>query len=222
MIVMKNVSKSFMHSSQERFHALQNVTLNIEDAQCVVLSGISGSGKSTLLSIIGAIMRPSSGSVEIDGNNIVSLSDYHLSHYRNKTIGYVTQSFHLFESLSVRDNLLAPLVISDLSSLEIESMITSALKKANILHKADKKVSTLSGGEKQRCLIARALVNDPSIILCDEPTASLDKKNSLEFIEIIRGLKKLGKIIIIATHDPLFEELDFVDKFYKMNEGKIE
>ncbi len=211
-----------MHSSQEIFHALQNVTLNIEDAQCVVLSGISGSGKSTLLSIIGAIMRPSSGSVEIDGNNIVSLSDYHLSHYRNKTIGYVTQSFHLFESLSVRDNLLAPLVISDLSSLEIESMITSALKKANILHKADKKVSTLSGGEKQRCLIARALVNDPSIILCDEPTASLDKKNSLEFIEIIRGLKKLGKIIIIATHDPLFEELDFVDKFYKMNEGKIE
>ena len=219
---MKNVSKSFTHASQEMFHALQNITLTIEDAQCVVLSGISGSGKSTLLSIIGAIMRPTSGSVEIDGNNIVSLSDYHLSHYRNKTIGYVTQSFHLFESLSVRDNLLAPLVINDLSSSEIENMIENALKKANILHKADKKVSTLSGGEKQRCLIARALVNDPSIILCDEPTASLDKKNSLEFIEIIRALKALGKTIIIATHDPLFEQLDFVDKFYKMNEGKIE
>ncbi len=219
---MKNVSKSFTHASQEMFHALHNITLLIEDGQCVVLSGISGSGKSTLLSIVGAIMRPTSGSVEIDGNNIVSFSDYHLSHYRNKTIGYVTQSFHLFESLSVRDNLLAPLVINGLSSSKIESMIESALKKANILHKANKKVFTLSGGEKQRCLIARALVNDPSIILCDEPTASLDKKNSLEFIEIIRTLHKLGKTIIIATHDPLFEELDCVDRFYKMNEGTIE
>ncbi len=222
LIVLRDVCKSFTQKTENSFYALKNINLQIKDAECIVLSGISGSGKSTLLSIIGAIMRPTSGSVEIDGNNIVSLSDYHLSHYRNKTIGFVTQSFYLFENLSVKENLLAPLVINDLSFSEIDKKIDDALELANIAHKADQKASSLSGGEKQRCIVARALVNDPSIILCDEPTANLDRANSLHFMKIIKRLKDLKKTVIIATHDPLFNELDCVDRFVKIKEGILE
>ena len=167
-------------------------------------------------------MRPTSGLVEIDGFNIASLSDFHISHYRNKTIGFVTQSFHLFDSLNVRDNLLPPLVVNNYTSKEIDEHINKAMEIANISHKANSKVSTLSGGEKQRCMIARALVHEPSIILCDEPTANLDKKNSVIFIQIIKKLKTLNKTIVIATHDPLFDKLDIVDKVIKIKEGAIE
>lgn len=222
MIVLKNICKSFKEKNDTSFHALKNINLSICDGEVVVIKGVSGSGKSTLLSIIGSIMRPTSGTVEIDGENIVSLSDFHLSHYRNKKIGIVTQSFHLFDELSVRDNLLAPLVISKLSSLEIDKRINKAMGIANISHKANSKIYTLSGGEKQRCIIARALTNEPSIILCDEPTANLDKTNSIIFIEIIKKLKELNKIVIIATHDKLFEEFDIVDKIINIDEGSIE
>lgn len=222
MIVVKNICKSFTQGSNGTFHALKNINISIESGECVVFKGVSGSGKSTLLSIIGAIMKPSSGSVEIDGYNIVSLSDFHISHYRNKTIGFVTQSFHLFDGLSVKDNLLAPLVINDYTSKEIQEHISQAMEIANISHKQKSKVVTLSGGEKQRCMIARALVNNPSIILCDEPTANLDEKNSLMFIKIIKKLKSLNKTIIIATHDPLFDRDDVVDIVININEGTLE
>lgn len=222
MIVIKNICKSFAQGSDDTFHALKSINLTIASGECIVFKGVSGSGKSTLLSIIGAIMKPSSGSVEIDGFNIVSLSDFHISHYRNKTIGFVTQSFHLFDRLSVKDNLLAPLVINDYTSKEIDEHINKAMEVANISHKHNSKVSTLSGGEKQRCMIARALVNSPSIILCDEPTANLDEKNSLMFIKIIKKLKSLNKTIVIATHDPLFDTEDVVDVVVNINEGILE
>ena len=222
MILVKNISKSFAENGDDTFHALKDINLSINSGECVVLKGVSGSGKSTLLSIIGAIMKPTSGSVEIDGFNIVSLSDFHISHYRNKTIGFVTQSFHLFEHLNVKDNLLAPLVINDYTSKEIDERIANAMEIANISHKAKSKISTLSGGEKQRCMIARALVNEPSIILCDEPTANLDEKNSLIFIKIIKKLKNLNKTVIIATHDPLFDEQEMINKVVNISEGTLE
>lgn len=221
MIVIKDIYKSFTQGD-DKFYALKNINLSIESGECVVLKGVSGSGKSTLLSIIGSIMRPTSGSVEIDGFNIVSLSDFHISHYRNKTMGFVTQSFHLFEHLSVRDNLLAPLVINEYSDKDIQKRIDEAMEIANISHKANSKIFTLSGGEKQRCMIARALVNKPSIILCDEPTANLDKENSLIFINILKKLKNLNKTIIIATHDPLFDKEEFVDMVLNINGGVLE
>ena len=222
MITLKNVNKNFKQNSNRSFEVLKGISLEIQEGECVLLKGVSGSGKSTLLSIVGAILKPSNGLVKVDGFDISFLSDYHLSKYRNKTIGYITQSFHLFEELSVRDNLLPPLIVNGYSFQEIDSRIEAALLLSNILHKADAKVATLSGGEKQRCMIARSIVNSPKVILCDEPTANLDRENSLKFIEILKKLKTMGKTLLVATHDSIFEELKIMDRVININEGQIE
>ncbi len=221
MIELININKTFKTPSTN-FHALKNINLTIQKGKCIVIKGVSGSGKSTLLSIIASLMKPTSGEVNIDGENIVSLSDIHSSNYRKLKLGFITQSFHLFDELSVEDNLLAPLVIRDLTSIEIAQKQIKALKIANIYEKKNQKVSTLSGGEKQRTIIARAIVNDPQIIICDEPTANLDTANSLLFIETIKRLKNSNKTIIISTHDQLFDDLDFVERVIFIKDGKIE
>ena len=217
MIKLQNVSKNFANTK-----ILKDISLEIKEGECVVLSGVSGSGKSTLLSIIASLMKPTSGLVEVDGTNIVALSDYHLSSYRKDSVGFITQSFHLFDMLNVRDNVIIPLLLSKLEQSEVERKVQEAMSVASISHKSDAKVSTLSGGERQRCVIARALVNNPKVILCDEPTANLDKENSLKFIQIIKALKEQGKTILIATHDPLIYELDWIDKLIKIDEGSFE
>jgi len=222
MIVLKNVNRLFKQKSNKSFQALKEINLEIQEGETLLLKGVSGSGKSTLLSIIGAILKPSSGLVEVEGLNISGLSDYHLSKYRNSTIGFITQSFHLFEELSVRENLLPPLIINGYSLKKIDSLIEDAMELSNISHKENQKVSTLSGGEKQRCMIARSIVNSPKIILCDEPTANLDRENSLRFIEILKKLKMMGKTVVIATHDPLFEELEIMDRVVDIKEGRVE
>jgi putative ABC transport system ATP-binding protein len=221
MITIDSLCKHFT-TPQSNFHALSDITLRIKAGEVLILKGVSGSGKSTLLCILAGVMKPSSGKVMVAGENIATLSDIHASLYRKHHIGFVTQNFHLFERLTVTQNLLPALVTQDLSSQEIAHKITKALHISNISHKANQKVSTLSGGEKQRCVIARALVNEPEIILCDEPTANLDHENSLKFIAIIKKLKELNKTIIIATHDPLFEQLEFVDSVISISEGRIE
>ena len=222
MIKIKNLNKQFVHLNSDDSYALKNINLNIKKSEFVVIEGISGSGKSTLLSIIGAIMKPTSGAVLVEEENIVSYSDFHASYYRLNQVGFITQSFHLFDELSVKDNILATLALTNLSKKEIETKIQYAMKLSNINHKQTQKVSTLSGGEKQRCIIARALVNNPQIILCDEPTANLDKENTLRFIKILQDLKSLGKTIIVATHDPIFKDLNFVDTYLSMRNGTLE
>lgn len=221
MIQINNITKSF-NKKIDSFHALKNISLTIDKGELLVLKGISGSGKSTLLSILAGIMKPTSGSVLVDGENIVSLSDYHASMYRNTKVGFVTQVFHLFDELSVKDNITVPLVITDLSNDEVDNRAKEVMSICNISHKKNQKVSTLSGGEKQRTIIARALINQPDIILCDEPTANLDHENSLKFIEIIEQLQTMNKTIIIATHDPIFDNLKNVDRVIKIKDGSLE
>jgi len=217
MIKLQNINKSFKNTK-----VLKDINLEIQEGECVVFSGVSGSGKSTLLSIIGAILKPTSGVVEVDGLNIVSLSDYHLSNYRGSSVGFVTQSFHLFDMLNVRENITPALLLGELTQKEIQKRVQEVMKIASIEHKQNDRVSTLSGGEKQRCMIARALVNNPKTVLCDEPTANLDKENSLKFISIVKNLRESGKTILIATHDPLISELEWIDRVIKIDEGKIE
>jgi len=217
MIQLVNVNKSF-----KKVQVLQNISFEIKEAQCVVLSGVSGSGKSTLLSIIGSLQKASSGIVEVDGMNLSKLNDDRLSDFRSNTIGFVTQSFHLFDALSVRENILPALLLSGLSQKEIHARLEEVMQIANIQHKEDAVVSTLSGGEKQRCVIARALANKPKVLLFDEPTANLDTNNSLAFIKIMKELKEKGKTILIATHDPLVSTLEFIDKVFYIKDGKLE
>jgi putative ABC transport system ATP-binding protein len=221
MISIKKLNKSFS-TNEQKFHALNDINLDIKEGECLVIKGISGSGKSTLLSIIGAIMKPTSGAIEVQGENIVSYSDFHASEYRNKEVGFISQSFHLFDELSVKENVALPLIISSISDEEANSLIDQAMQIANIAHKQNQKTSTLSGGEKQRCVIARALLNQPNIILCDEPTANLDGENTLKFIDILNKLKSMKKTLIIATHDPLIENASCVERVLRLKDGSLE
>ncbi|MDN5043159.1 ABC transporter ATP-binding protein [Aliarcobacter butzleri] len=221
MIKIKNLSKIFYENTNKEFYALKDINLNIKKSSCVVLKGVSGSGKSTLLSLIATLQKPTSGEIVVENESIAKLPDFHASNFRARKIGFIFQSFNLFNELSVKDNISLPLIPLGFSQKQIDEKVISTLKLANILHKKDELVSNLSGGEKQRCAIARALVNDCEIILCDEPTANLDYENSKNFIEILKELKELKKTIIIATHDPIFDNLDFVDSEILIKNGQI-
>ncbi|SFV55047.1 ABC-type antimicrobial peptide transport system, ATPase component [hydrothermal vent metagenome] len=221
MITLKSIYKIFNENTPQEFKALKNINLEIKQGETIILSGVSGSGKSTLLSIIASLDRPSSGMVSVNGELVSKLPDYHSSLYRSKEIGFIFQHFNLLESLTVEDNILAPLIPLGIDILEAKEMVNSAMKKAHIEHKAFQSIRELSGGEKQRCAIARALVREPNIIICDEPTANLDKENSLKFIEILHQLSLENKTIIVATHDSLFENLNFESRLIYMEDGII-
>lgn len=221
MIKVNNLNKVFNENTKKEFHALKDINIQIQTSSCVILKGVSGSGKSTLLSILGALSKPSSGDVIINNDSIAKLPDLHSSLFRAKNLGFIFQSYNLFNELNVEENISIPLVPLGFSQKEINQKVQTALNLANIEHKKDETVSNLSGGEKQRTAIARALVNNPDIILCDEPTANLDNANSLKFIEVIKKLKELNKTIIIATHDPIFDNLDFVDNTINIKDGCI-
>ncbi|MCT7911055.1 ABC transporter ATP-binding protein [Arcobacter lacus] len=221
MIKIKNLNKIFYENKNKEFYALKDINLNIKKSSCVILKGVSGSGKSTLLSLIATLQKPTSGEIVVEDESIAKLPDFHASNFRARKIGFIFQSFNLFNELSVKDNISLPLIPLGFSQKQIDEKVINTLKLANILHKKDELVSNLSGGEKQRCAIARALVNDCEIILCDEPTANLDYENSKNFIEILKELKELKKTIIIATHDPIFDNLDFVDSEILIKNGQI-
>lgn len=220
-IVLHSVNKVYNPGQPNEFFALKEIDLTIEEAQTVILKGVSGSGKSTLLSLLGALSKPSSGEITVNGQNIAKLPDIMASNFRHQSVGFIFQSFQLLEGLSVYHNVLAPLSLLKFSREEIRHKIDRALEIANIAHKKEQKVSSLSGGERQRCAIARALVMEPEIILADEPTANLDKANSLLFIEILRTFKALKKTVIIATHDVIFDDVACVDRTFHLKEGTI-
>ncbi len=221
-IVIENLYKIYNEGKDSEFKALKNINLNIEDGEIVIIKGVSGSGKSTLLSLMAAFSKPSRGRVLVDGENISKLPDIFASKFRNEKVGFIFQSFNLIDGLSVEENVVAPLVLCSSSQSELDSKLKNALKLANIEHKKEQNVVDLSGGEKQRCAIARALVNDPSIILADEPTANLDRENSLKFIEILKTFKKLNKVVVVATHDTIFDNLEFIDRYVSIANGEIE
>jgi putative ABC transport system ATP-binding protein len=221
MIIIERVSKIYNEGTAQAFEALNAIDLQVSKGETVILSGVSGSGKSTLLSLIAGLDKPSSGKIVVAGELISKLPDLHASAYRAKTVGVIFQHFNLLEALSVEENVMAPLINAGLDLSTIKEMTQKSMALASISHKANAEVKALSGGEKQRCAIARALVHEPKLILCDEPTANLDRANSLKFIEILQSLHDMGKTIIVATHDPLFEGLSFVNKVVRMEDGKI-
>jgi len=220
-IVIQNLNKLYNPNKPNAFYALKNINLSIEDGQIVILKGVSGSGKSTLLSLIGGLSKPSSGEILVNTQNIAKLPDIMSSAFRHQTIGFIFQSFNLLEGLSVYQNILAPLALTSLGKEAMHEKISLAMELANIEHKKDQNVGSLSGGERQRCAIARAVVMEPQIILADEPTANLDKENSLIFIEILKKFKLLHKTVVIATHDTLFDELSCIDRCVQMRDGEL-
>jgi len=216
MIKIDNLYKKF-----NRVEVLKDINLHIKSGETVVLKGVSGSGKTTLLSLIGGLDRPSQGSLLIDNEPIHKLPDNFASKLRASKIGMVFQHFNLLEHLSVAENVMIPLIPTGLKLDKIKKRVDEVLELTNIAHKKDTLASRLSGGEKQRTAIARALVVNPQIILCDEPTANLDRANSLLFIETLQQLHQQGKTIVVATHDPLFDNLPFSSQVVPMVDGAI-
>lgn len=221
MVRLIDVIKKYEINENESVVALDKINLEIKEGQVVVLRGSSGSGKSTILSLIAALSKPTSGEVLVGEDRVSKLPDNFASEYRRHFIGFVFQKYNLIPTLSVEDNIILPLVPMNLSEDEIKAKLLRVLRMFNIEHKSKQLVKNLSGGEQQRVAIARANINNPKIILADEPTANLDEKLSLSFIEIIKELKNEGKTIIIATHDPLFFGLETVDVEIEIYQGKI-
>ena len=217
MIELKSVSKEY----EGGVKALDDVSLIFKEGEVVVLKGMSGSGKSSILSLIAGLSKPTEGEVIVDTKHISKLADHFATSFRRENIGMIFQKYNLIADLSVQENILLPLVPLNLKGEELERRLNRELESFKLMSKKDIEVKKLSGGEQQRCAIARANINNPKIILADEPTANLDEKLSLEFIESLREMKSENRTIIIATHDPLFFDLDFVDSIVEVRRGKV-
>ena len=206
LIELTNVTKSFQLASGT-FQALKNVTLGIEKGKLVAVTGKSGSGKSTLLNILTGIDKPSSGSVHINGVRVDTLAESALASWRGKNIGVVFQFFQLLPTLTILENVMLPMdFCNSYPKKERKERALKLLEQVNILEQADKFPSALSGGQQQRAAIARALANDPPIIVADEPTGNLDSQTANSIFELFAQLTRSGKTVIIVTHEKEFSE----------------
>lgn len=200
-------------------HALKKVSLKIEDGKFIAVVGKSGSGKSTLMNLIGAIDSPTEGKVIADGVDLSSLSANELCDYRNKTTGFIFQSFYLEPTLSVIDNVSMPLTVAGVERKTRNQKAMEILTKLDIAEKANKKAGELSGGQKQRVSIARALIHNPKIILADEPTGNLDSANGAEVIKILRSICQMGKTVVLVTHNK--DDAANADEIIHIKDGEI-
>ncbi len=221
MIELKNTTKIYEINKNNKVTAIKDISFKIKKGELVVLKGVSGSGKSTILSLIAGVSRPTEGDVIVDSKRVSKLPDSFASKYRQESIGFIFQKYNLIPNLSVIDNVLIPLIPTNPNGEEITIKLDKVLNHFNLLDKRETIVKNLSGGEQQRVAIARALINEPNIIIADEPTANLDEALSLNFIDILGELKKEGKTIVIATHDPLFFNLDIVDRVLEIQGGVL-
>lgn len=199
IIEIKNVSKVYKFGEAE-FKALDDVSLEIESGEFVSILGPSGSGKSTLMHLIGGLDKPSSGTITVDNLNLNKLNDSQLASYRNEKVGFVFQFFNLLSGSSALNNVMLPLIYSK-KKVDRKERAAALLEEVNLGTKLKNKPNQLSGGEQQRVSIARALVNNPEIILADEPTGNLDSKTGQIIFELLADLNKKGKTVVVVTHD---------------------
>jgi putative ABC transport system ATP-binding protein len=221
VIELVSIKKVYNAGKQNEFTALNDVGLSIEPEKATVMKGPSGSGKTTLLSIIGCMIRPTSGRIVLSGKEITSLPERFLTEIRRKTFGFVFQQFHLIKGVSVIENIMLPAFPCGEPYGSLKEKALRLLDLFRMTDKAGAKVEWLSGGEAQRVSIARALINDPSVIIADEPTAHLDTKLSAEFIDVLGRMKEKGKTVLIASHDPIVYESGIVDRIVSMRDGFI-
>jgi putative ABC transport system ATP-binding protein len=219
VIEVVDIRKVFNAGNPNEFVAVQGVSLQIAARGVTVFKGPSGSGKTTLLSLIGCMTRPTSGRITVTGREITSLPERFLTEIRRSTFGFIFQQFHLIKGITVLENVMLPAYPSGLSYSVLRDKAAGLLDLFGLSGKTTSKVEWLSGGEAQRVSIARALINDPAVIIADEPTAHLDSKLSMELMEILGSLKREGKTILIASHDPLVSESPFVDRVVSIRDG---
>ena len=221
MIQVKEIRKVFNMGKPNEFVAIDGISLNIDFGKVSVLKGPSGSGKTTLLSILGCMARPTSGRIMLQDREITSLPERFLTEIRCRTFGFVFQNSNLIRGITTIENVMIPAYPSGEKYAQLKKRAVHLLETFDLGRKASSKVEWLSGGEAQRVTIARALINNPEVIIADEPTAHLDTKLSKEFMGIVQKFKNEGKTVLIASHDPIVHDAAVVDRVIAMRDGRI-
>ena len=206
IITVDNVNKTYKNGSLE-LQVLKNISFNVDKGEFLAIMGSSGSGKSTMMNILGCLDNQYEGKYILDGIDISKSTENELSEIRNKKIGFIFQSFNLLPRLTALENVELPLIYSSVPKEERHKRANELLEMVGLKERTHHRPNELSGGQRQRVAIARALVNNPSIILADEPTGNLDSKSEAEIIEILQKLNKMGKTIVIVTHEPNIGEI---------------
>ena len=213
-IELKNVKKTYI-VGDKNFNALDGVSLNINEGELVVILGPSGAGKSTLLNLLGGMDKPTSGNIYIGENDISKYTDKQLTRYRANEVGFIFQFYNIMPTLTVDENVN---LIKDVTHTTKNSK--DVLKSVGLLRHADKFPQELSGGEQQRVSIARAIMKEPKILLCDEPTGALDSKTGVEVLKLLKEQTEEDTTVIIVTHNALIAEI--ADRVIKVKNGKVE
>ena len=206
IITVDNINKTYKNGSLE-LQVLKNISFKVDKGEFLAIMGSSGSGKSTMMNILGCLDNQYEGKYILDGIDISKSTENELSEIRNKKIGFIFQSFNLLPRLTALENVELPLIYSSVPKEERHKRANELLEMVGLKDRTHHRPNELSGGQRQRVAIARALINNPSIILADEPTGNLDSKSEAEIIEILQKLNKMGKTIVIVTHEPNIGEI---------------
>ena len=222
IIQTENLCKVYNARKPDELLALDDVSLTIAPGDIAIIKGPSGSGKTSLLSLVGCMARPTSGRIVVGGKDVAKLPERFLTRIRRETFGFIFQHFNLIRDLTVLENVLLPLYPLGVPFSIMQQKGMNILTRLGIDDKCRFKIRQLSGGEQQRAAIARALINDPAIIIADEPTAHLDTKLSTDLLNILAMISGQGKTVLIATHDPLVYEHAMVTRTISMKAGRLE
>jgi len=218
MVIIQALEKTY-ELGTSKISVLKDINLEIQPAKFVVICGPSGSGKTTLLNIIGGIDRPTKGKIIVAEKDLTVQDEDFLSDFRCNNVGFVFQAYNLVSTLTVAENIAFPMEWTQTPEKEVEKRVEELLETVGLEHRANHFPSQLSGGEQQRVAFARALANNPELILADEPTGNLDVTNAQKIIQVLQFLKSQGKTIIVSTHDLQIRELAY-QAFY-LDEGKL-
>jgi putative ABC transport system ATP-binding protein len=221
MIELRQIRKAFNQGKHNEYWALSGIDLTIPEKQVTALRGPSGSGKTTLLTILGCLARPTEGRVRLKDEDISGLPERFLTEIRRQTFGFIFQQFNLIRGLSAIENIILPAYPTGQPRQDLLLRAESLLAGVVLGHRRNAKVEWLSGGEQQRVAICRALINDPEILIADEPTANLDTKLSKEFLGILEKLADKGRTIVLTSHDPLVVDSSVVNRVVTLRDGRI-
>ena len=218
MIKVENLTKKFTRNDRD-FDAVRNVSLEVKKGEFAAIIGHSGSGKTTLFNMIAGLIAPLSGKIYIDGSEITAMSENEKAVFRNQNMGYVLQGQSLLNNFTILDNICMPAYLSS-NSKEFRERALELLKQIGLEEFSKEYPSNLSGGEIRRVSIVRAMLNQPKVILADEPTSNLDPENSHKVMQMLKDISAQGTTVILSTHE--LESLSYVDTVFKMNQGKLE
>ena len=218
VIDIKDVCKIY-HVGTQEVHALRELTLHINKGEYVAIMGPSGSGKSTLMNVIGALDSPSSGNYVLNGKQVSDLSDEELATIRNTEIGFVFQTFNLLPKYNALENVMLPLVYAGIPKHDRLERAKYVIAKVGLSERSNHKPNELSGGQRQRVAVARALINNPAIILADEPTGNLDSKTSLDIMRLFQEIHAMGNTIILVTHEE--DIAQHAHRIIRLKDGKV-